>query len=628
MISRASLRLRSLFSLYFDLKKYLRHRFIEEIISHSHFAYLSTSQQTRLGREINNVRKTCKNPTLAKRARNLVKAWQKLIQATPGSPQVVNGHQRTVPGPPPSTPVRNGQSPALAVARGQHPTGYRSPAVQSAAKSGQKPPARSPAVPKTPARSPAVPKAPARSPAVPKTPARSPAVQKAPTRSPAVQKAPTRSPAVRSATLNNEDSNLSWLSTSPCPSNENSQDRLIGDGSRFEANDDAKSNSVNKRNFKFDHKSSDHSLKSTSKSVNRASDQRDVSKTNVANRKRIRGETKQDEAELLLPPSKHPRRDVSSPGLSVNNFKTDVINGSLYKGKNPPVALTPENHKLAVQRQDSASSRLSESKSTRERTGKVKTTEQLIEVMQCKSTTPVINRHINIAEIKTKQKESNAKKATPQAVGKKRGKKKSALDQLDLPDKETASDGSKLAQAKSEYIQRFLKESIVPTPGEDIYDTPITHSRPECLEEQPIGLGVCSATFSQSNYDSSFPSYPTRQDKSDSGPSASPPETRDLLEGVSNNLPSTSSEHLTEEQILARLPPIDFSNIDWTSSDYPSPQPIQVGDELVRRLHRENLDGINGNYDRDGQYRAWAEMLTVDSVGEEPLHILPYVILD
>ena len=467
-----------------------------------------------------------------------------------------------------------------------------------------------------------------------------------PSRSPASQQSggklllqKTKTPAVRRTASNNDDSNLSWPGTPPLQNGEISQDRLIGDSAKSSSNgvknchSDANSN---KRHFNFDHKSSDHSLESTSKPVNRAPDQKEVSKTNVANRKRTRSSAKLEEVDSQ--PSKLQRCIPSSPSLSAPTpSKSDVINDSVMckrdkKAENGSI----QSESTLVQRQDSCLSRLSlqstDSRPTRERTNKVKTTEQLLEDMSCKTKTPVMNTQA-IAQMRTNliQKEIDSRKPTPPPAGKRKpGRKKKVVEEpLQLPGTETASDGRKLAQTKNEYIERFLQTSITPTPGEDIYETPISQTRQESLEEQPIDLGGCSSTFAQSSYDSSFPSYPSRQDKSDSGPSASPPETRDLLENGAHSMPSAcdvSSERLTAEQLLARLPPIDHDNIDWTSHDYSAPQPLQVGPDLVQRLHRENVDSVNGTYDRDGQFRQWSEMLTMDSVYDDPLYILPYVI--
>ncbi|CAG5121122.1 unnamed protein product [Candidula unifasciata] len=621
-----------------DDKNVIDEKAVEEVLTLLEASTITKEilEQTRLGRDINHVRKICRNAAIAKRARNLVKAWKQLIPV-PGSPQVLNGQhpaQRISPGLTPSS--RGLPSPALGMRQPQLKAGPCSPAIQGRIGQLSLPTSK--------------------------------LAQETKSRPGEVVQSPKIGQLQKSASTAFEDSNLSWPRTPPSVASDNSSDRLTGD-SKIQDSSPADRNSqtsTGKRNFNFDSRSSISSIEATSKAVNRASDQRDVSKTNVANRKRTRSGISEDSSDLLSqPPSKQPHRVSSSSSLSTFG-KNDVINGSVIRkmGVKSPgfsashagfssvpspktavssslskstlqdhsdACLLPNriNQRLNSLRQDSTDSRLaSDTKGSREKLNKVKTTEQLIEDMQKKSATSVGTKVI--AQIRTNQIEKEPdtlRVSLPRGVtGRGRNKKN-----LELLDAETRSEGGRLAQAKSEYIERFLQTSVAPTPGEDAFEQNLSHLCQDSLEEQPLSLAGCSSSFVQSVYNS-------RQDKPDSGPSASPPETRDILEGP-GHLPSTSAtalddssstalDHLTEEQILSRLPPIDFDNIDWTSHDYPCPQPVQVNDALVDRLHHGNLEGINGNYDRDGQFRRWQEMLTVDSVSIEPLYVLPYVVLD
>ncbi|RUS84241.1 hypothetical protein EGW08_007993, partial [Elysia chlorotica] len=620
-------------------KNVIDEKAVEEVIGLLEASVITKEilEQTRLGRDINLVRKNSKNPAIAKRAKNLVKSWQKLIE-DPGSPRV-NGqhpHARVSPGLSPA-PVRNLtpkaclQSPALLQAKqlqASRLAGTLSPATSAAAKLSH-------------AR------------ATPKT-------------GKLKHSGKVASPALRGQPPT-EDSNMSWAASSPSNLSESSQDRLLGDRENQEAKGSKNClPGTSKRNFRFDTKPVDHSTGVTSKSENRVSDLRDVSKTNVANRKRTRSSVLEEPNDSLsseLPPSKQSRLVSPSQSLSASH-KNNVINGSVIRKQghaSKPVGAGdghPSDSTAVVSstlfsaakgsnsydqadsllsqrlqppslRQDSVDSRASS------KAGKVKTTEQLIEDMQKKAATSV-DMNV-IAQIRTnlQQKEADALRAAAAPAGndrggKKRGRKKknaNASEQLELPGSDAASDTRKLAQAKSEYIKRFLQTSVTPTPGEDAFE----HNRQESLDEthHPIRLGDCGNSFVQPGYDTGFPSYPSRQDKPDSGPSASPPDARDILEGPAGLLRDGgigSVENMSERQLLACLPPIDPESIDWTLHDYAAPEPKPATTERVAELHHSSLPSVNGTYDKEGVFKQWHEMLTTDSVYDEPLHILPYVL--
>ncbi|CAK9810833.1 Mediator of RNA polymerase II transcription subunit 26 [Anthophora quadrimaculata] len=127
-------------------------------------------------------------------------------------------------------------------------------------------------------------------------------------------------------------------------------------------------------------------------------------------------------------------------------------------------------------------------------------------------------------------------------------------------------------------------------------------------------------------------------------------------------------QDLTVEEILAKLPPIDPSSIDWSeceteltedqnSTEYP---PRQVTAEDIERLHTQCVEGLNGNFQPklssltstcnekpdvkedvseingvnnvysqpDEEFREWHQMLARPSYNGQILHILPYVIID
>ncbi|XP_068985397.1 mediator of RNA polymerase II transcription subunit 26-like isoform X1 [Bombus flavifrons] len=125
-------------------------------------------------------------------------------------------------------------------------------------------------------------------------------------------------------------------------------------------------------------------------------------------------------------------------------------------------------------------------------------------------------------------------------------------------------------------------------------------------------------------------------------------------------------QDLTVEEILAKLPPIDPSSIDWSecettedqnSTEYP---PRQITAEDIERLHTQCVEGLNGNFQPklsfltstcnekpevkedvseissvnnvysqpDEEFREWHQMLARSSSNGQVFHILPYVIID
>lgn len=130
-------------------------------------------------------------------------------------------------------------------------------------------------------------------------------------------------------------------------------------------------------------------------------------------------------------------------------------------------------------------------------------------------------------------------------------------------------------------------------------------------------------------------------------------------------------QELTVEEILAKLPPLDPSSIDWSDCETGSTEeqngtecpPRQITADDLERLHAQCVEGLNGNfqpklssltstasdekpgeaeekvselngvnnvYSQTGEeeFREWHQMLARPSYDGQILHILPYVIID
>jgi len=148
---------------------------------------------------------------------------------------------------------------------------------------------------------------------------------------------------------------------------------------------------------------------------------------------------------------------------------------------------------------------------------------------------------------------------------------------------------------------------------------------------------------------------------------------QDKLVGTANPTCRSPSPHrdLTVEEILAKLPPLDPSSIDWGEYDSVglsmkeeqndaecSPPSREVTAEDLERLHTQQMEGLNGNFQSrliapcsdanrvssglsnvnsansvsgqidSAEFREWHQMLARPSYQGETLHIMPYVIID
>lgn len=146
-----------------------------------------------------------------------------------------------------------------------------------------------------------------------------------------------------------------------------------------------------------------------------------------------------------------------------------------------------------------------------------------------------------------------------------------------------------------------------------------------------------------------------------------------------SSLKLPAARDLTVEEILAKLPPLDPSSIDWGDEEKhcedneeedelnkSSGRAQEVTEENLMRLHTECIEGLNGNFQpklsaadtldiksetiktcenevtvgsviglrrpstshKDEVFREWHEMLARPSIDGQILHILPYVIID
>lgn len=679
-------------------------------------------QQTRIGRIVNELRKKTKDTQLAKRAKQLVRNWKKLIDESNG----VNGeHSRPSPGPavasslqvsPACSPALGRSSstiagriasPALTVVKPRTPlVGYK---TASPALSGGKPltPLLSGAVrvaspalvggkPLTPVPSfgqkvvsPAVSSSHPRTPLLSST-ARvsSPAMDhgrfKVTPYSPAVRASSTLSPALhpnanslstacrqddslrRAAHVSGratpkdrskpgvlavgEDSNGSSQLTPTSVHSENSQDRVFGDRDNCLMDSDSQSSFVFKN---FAHKPNHSTGVSLSNSSDKGSskDQRELSKTNIANRKRAREESSSPTATSTK------KTKVDSGSLSFIAHKQDkFINGFVKSNKPSELAtdlprvssssslpsiparvssphLMTAGHDdsqygkytNSLHRQENSDSRLSVltlDRSSKDK-NKVKTTEQLIVDLQRKNNSSSVgNKIINQLRTYEIQKERDLTRSVLPAGVKPRSRRKNKSRDEDEGPTAPPSDVT-LSQAKSELVEHFLKTSHPSSTFEEynsFKDDLVTRGSDIALGSS-LDLETCRLPYVKDHFDTSYST--SRQDKNESAHNE-----ESSVDTANHEGSLRMGTGLSIEEIYAQLPPVN-ADINWESVDfYELPEPVPVTDELVERLHSRQWAGVNGLNDLNGVWHGWHQTVSLLSYEGSMLHVLPYVDLD
>ena len=454
-----------------------------------------------------------------------------------------------------------------------------------------------------------------------------------------------------------ENSNCGGRVTPTSLHSENSQDRVLGetDNGRHDSDDGSSCSSTRtgQSRYAYPHNHSTGVSLPNSNNKNYGKDQRELSKTNVANRKRTR------ESSSSPPSVAHKKSRLESSSLSVSSHKQDrVINGCVSKSSkktpagvdltrvssanslpsvqqvsSPPMssALSDDHaslvHSDILFRQESSDSRFSAQSFDRPSRDKhkVKTTEQLIEQLQKQNNSSNVGNSI-MTKLRTNQieKERDLPGSVLPAGMRPRGKRgrRGKNDDINLS---VPSSDLMLSQVKSELVERFLKTSDPSSPvgeyspfKEDLLPDPTVSALEPKLE-----LGACSSSYSKDNFDGSFSA--SRQDRSESAP-----KDESSMDAISPAIPSTSQSErtgsaLTLQEIYAQLPPVD-DNIDWESVDFfELPEPTPVTDELVDCLHNDQLPGVNGLFDINGDWNSWRQTMTLPTFDGSSLDILPYV---
>lgn len=544
-------------------------------------------EQTRIGRYVNELRKKTKDEQLAKRAKKLVKSWHSLINTDNPAVNGDNGERLVHPS------VTNLHSPSL---------GSLSPALHGA-KSSPRLPGSKPNTPSLPRSITPQQRIKPNTPAIkskPNTPSMpqiskhivSPRVRS--TLSPQLHSTPKfsispkvtlsndyRSPALSPVSMESRPSTPTDTPIRPPSSihSENLCSRLTRNRSQDSLS------SMGSENPK-------HSLELNGKNNRKKEDK--LSKTDIANRKRTRLDYSGELQNKVAKTDNCVEHKMNGAVKSSSN--TQKTNGSL--SKSPSEASLSKSFSSRKNVNLSVNTEIAD----KNKTPKVKTTAQIIAELQARSGGTKVGSNV-IKQIETNQivKESDVPESVlPPGARPKRNKKRNLESSVLDSDQSHAT----LSQTKSELVEKFLRSSVTPSTAVDM--------SPFKCDDQTESLEHAKTDTSSEVVDSSGGDIVCRSD-----------EVKSQTEPDSNRV-----KFPTLEEIMQDLPPIDYDNIVDDVDNNEIPDQGVLSEELVNKLHNDEWSSVNGNYDSGGEWHDWTQMFTNFSYTDEPLHILPYVIVD
>lgn len=84
----------------------------------------------------------------------------------------------------------------------------------------------------------------------------------------------------------------------------------------------------------------------------------------------------------------------------------------------------------------------------------------------------------------------------------------------------------------------------------------------------------------------------------------------------------------TEPPKLCPEPDSEDSDAEKTTSSRVAPEVTGEAAAAVARLHGDQLPGVNGSLDNEQIFKEWHQVVQQDAYLQQPLPLLPYVLLD
>ena len=259
-------------------------------------------------------------------------------------------------------------------------------------------------------------------------------------------------------------------------------------------------------------------------------------------------------------------------------------------------------------------------------TPKVKSTAELMQQLQAKNNLSVGRDTVRQIKDNLIQKEADDdfQSIVPEGAKPRMHRKKGSKNDL-IPPSTPVS--------KTEMVEKFLESSVSQVTPEDLsplkYELPRTES-PSASTSFEDNIDGSAESFMKSgnlkDVRSDTPSVDSKSVISEKG-------LKSELKPNANSepVPGTSNEQdkpLTLEEIYSKYPPLDLDNFALDDDTYEMPEPLEITDDDVNRLHTQHWTEMNGCYDSWGTWRDWTQTVSFQSYNSDPLHILPYVVTD
>lgn len=605
-------------------------------------------EETRIGRSVNEMRRKTSDEQLAKRAKKLVRSWQKVVSGTSESNTSINGQDVAGGGTTPGRPqglVKKPVSPA--VAQGKHVNRPLHPDSVNSSLSSRQPNSK----PTTPqlqnVKHLAVSDSVKRSISSPQlVPGSAKRFSISPNSRPLTPLTPDSASSQTSRLSFQEDSSSSWAvrPTTPSATKASSQTTVSRSVTPSSMVCDSKS-------LKRTHSSDNlqkvttpvrpsHSMGSLSPAMRTSnnSGQNGVVKSSKSKRNSDYGKA------------------LESAGLKTAIKFKPVVNGAESTPILEPTPKRkrgrPRKHKPETGPDEAFSKTLSKSASTsrlsksfsekrnvnlgiktefdtlsRDKfvslTPKVKSTAELIQSLQAKNSFSVSKdtaRQIE-ANLIPKEHDDENLSVVPASVKPRPRRKPGTREEL-IPPSTPVS-----LKTKTEMVEKFLETSVNQTPDDlspikyELHRTesPSASTSLEDITEPP----EVSELSMQRNLVSPAGSA-TEQIKSESViKDESKCDSTDK-----DKASETENKPLSLEEIYSKYPPLDLDGFVFDDGEYEVSEPLEVKDSVVSRMQNEHWTGVNGVYDSFGGWRDWTQTLSLESYQGDLAHILPYVIVD